>query len=51
MIFFVTDKEKDREKNPIGQIGTSDAQNAKRVELYTLCKTCRALQASTRLRI
>ena len=33
MIIFVTDKEKDREKNPISQIGTSDAQNAKRVEL------------------
>ena len=30
---------------------TSDAQNAKRVGLYTFCKTCRALEASTRLRI
>jgi len=29
----------------------SDAQNTKRVGLYTFCKTCRALQASTRLRI
>ena len=32
-------------------IQTSDAKNAKRVRLYTYSKTCRALQASTRLRI
>ena len=32
-------------------IQTSDAKNAKRVRLYTCSKTCRASQASTRLRI